>query len=234
MHGGADIKTRIMSFLQKVLPTRAHYLRKELSSCRTVLDLGCGSSSPLQYCNVRYSLGVDTHIPYLVASKQRAIHSEYVAGDITKIEFTPKSFDAVIAFAVLEHLSKKDGWSLLRKAERWARIKVIVDTPNGYLEQTAYNNNPLQEHRSGWTPSELRQRGFDVYGCQGLKVLRGMGGIPKLKPRLLWEAILYLTQPIIYHFPNLAFGIFAVKQVDEIEEQEPPFTEMRDARGDLR
>ncbi len=61
-----------------------------------------------------------------------------------------------------------------------------------------------------------------------------MGGIPKLKPRLLWEAILYLTQPIIYHFPNLAFGIFAVKQVDEIEEQEPPFTEMRDARGDLR
>ena len=53
-------------------------LSKELKDCETCLDLGCGPSSPLQYCkNIKYSIGVETFSPYLKESKRKKIHTEY-------------------------------------------------------------------------------------------------------------------------------------------------------------
>jgi SAM-dependent methyltransferase len=210
----ANVKNRLMPVLQKVLPTRSHYLRKQIFSHETVLDLGCGCSSPLQYCSFYHSTGVDAHVPYLTASKQNAIHNEYITGDIRNIEFQPKSFDVVIAFAVLEHLPKEEGYEMIKKMEKWARKKVIINTPNGYVEQEEYDNNIFQEHHSGWTADDFKQLGFDVYGCGGLKSLRGMGGIPKLRPHVFMEVLQHLIQPLVHHSPNLTFDLFAVKRVD--------------------
>jgi len=98
---------------------------------------------------------------------------------------------------------------------RRARKKVVVTTPNGYLEQDTYDENPLQEHRSGWSVQDLRKLGFNVFGISGWKGLRGYKGSVKYKPAFLWARISDLTQKITYHYPKLAFRLLAVKRVDD-------------------
>jgi GT2 family glycosyltransferase len=190
------------------------YLKKELSDCNTILDLGCGYNSSIQYCNVPFSVGVELFEPYLQESKKKGIHDEYIKADITKIEFKPKSFDAILCSEVFEHLTKEDGHELIKKMEKWAKKKIIITTPNEYLWQDGYDNNPLQEHKSGWGVEELEKLGFKVYGINGWKKLRGYKGSVKYKPIRLWIVISDLTQKITYQYPKLAFQLFAIKKIN--------------------
>jgi len=206
-------------FYRKFFPDLVKYLRKELFNCDTVLDLGCGYNSPIQHLNVPFSVGVEKFEPYLKESKEKGIHNQYIKADITKIEFRPKSFDAVLCIEVLEHLTKEAGYQLIKKMEKWAKKKIIVTTPNGYLWQDGYDNNPLQEHKSDWSVKELEKLGFKVSGINGWKKLKGYKGTIKYKPTLFWTIISDLTQKITYHFPNLAFQLFAVKQIRKIKNE---------------
>jgi len=189
-------------------------LKKELKGCDTVLDLGCGYSSPLQYCDIPFSVGVEFFETYLQTSKKKSIHNQYVRADIRKIEFKPKSFDTVVASDILEHLTKQEGHRLIKKMKKWAIKKIIIFTPNGYLWQDGYDNNPLQEHKSGWSVKELRELGFEVVGINGWKKLRGYRSLIKYRPFRLWSVISDLTQKITYHYPKLAFELFAVKKIE--------------------
>jgi len=157
----------------KFFPSWAKLLKKEISNYETVLDLGCGRNSPIQYCDVPFSVGVELFEPYLQESKKKEIHTQYIKGDITKIEFKSKSFDAILCSKVLEHLTKEEGYALIKKMEKWARKKITIIMPNGYIRQDTYDNNPLQEHKSGWCVEELEDLGFKVYGMSGWKKLRG-------------------------------------------------------------
>ena len=200
-------------FYKNFSPCLAEYLRKELSNCNTVLDLGCGRDSLIQYCNIPFSVGVEKFEPHLEESKKKGIHNQYKRADILEIEFKPKSFDAVIALDVLEHLKKEEGYKLIKKMENWAEEKVIVFTPNGYIWQDDYDNNPFQKHKSGWTVEELKKGGFKVFGINGWKKLRGYKATVKYKPILFWTIILDLTSKITWHLPGLAFQLFAIKRI---------------------
>lgn len=200
----------------QIFPSWVKYLKKELSDCGTVLDLGCGSDSPIQYCNVPFSVAVECFEPYMVESKKKGIHNEYIEEDVRRIEFEPHSFDAVICLEVIEHLSKEDGHELIRKMETWAKKKILITTPNGYLWQDGYDSNVLQEHKSGWTVDELQMLGFKVRGIDGWKKFSGYRG------RLIYEShVLYklrdLSQKITYIFPKSAFRLFAIKQIGQVK-----------------
>ena len=199
---------------RRIFFSRVHYLKKELPDCYSALDLGCGSDSLIQHCNISFSVGVDMFEPYIEKSKKRRIHNQYIKADIRKVEFKPKSFDAVIALEFLEHLTKEEGYALIKKMEKWAKKKIIISTPNGYVYQNACDKNPFQEHKSGWTVDELKNLGFKIHGVNGLKNLRGQGGSMKYKPTFLWERISDLTQKITYYHPRIAFQLLAVKELD--------------------
>lgn len=205
----------LLPVYRRLFPSWVEDLRKGLANCDTVLDLGCGYNSPLQHCGVPFSVGVELFEPYLKESKKKGIHSQYIKADIRKVEFVPKSFDAAIAIEVLAHLTRQEGNELLKKMERWARKKVMITTPNGYLWQNGYHGNPLQQHKPGWSSVELKELGFKVYGMNGWRRLRGYKEAVKYKPAFLWARISDLTQKITYHYPNLAFQLFAVKQIEE-------------------
>ena len=190
-------------------------LKKKLYDCNTVLELGCGYNSPIQYCNVHFSVGVELFEPYLQESKKKAIHKQYIKADIRKIEFKPKSFDTVVALDVLEHLTTEEGLMLIKKMEKWSRKKIIIFTPNGYVWQDDYDNNPLQEHKSGWSAKELEKLGFKVFGINGWKKLRGYKASIKYKPTIIWGVISNLTQKVTYRHPKFAFQLFAVKQTGD-------------------
>jgi len=198
---------------REIFPKAINYIKRELESCETVLDLGCGRNSSLQHCSVPYSLGVEIFKHYLEESRRKGIHTEYVKADVRKIEFKPCSFDAILALDVLEHLTKEEGLILIKKMENWARKKIIIFTPNEYLWQNGYDNNPYQEHKSGWGVRDLEKFGFEVFGIIGWKKLRGSQASMKYKPTFLWGIFSDLTQIVTHHHPELAFQLLAIKQV---------------------
>ena len=215
-------------FISRLFHTSVYCLKRELKDCNSVLDLGCGPDSPLKNCDARYSVGVDVFEPYVKASKDKRIHDEYIISDIRNLNFKLNSFDAVILIEVLEHLTKQDGEVPLHKAESWARKKVIVSSPNGYLPQFDINGNPFSRHRSGWEIREIRGRGYNAYGMAGWKPLRKENISEKMedenaifstirfRPKLFWLMISELTQIITYYFPKAAFEVFYVKNLEEI------------------
>jgi SAM-dependent methyltransferase len=187
-------------------------LKKELLGCSSVLDVGCGPNSRIQIADVPFSVGVDLFEPYIQKSKEKKIHNKYIKADIREVEFKPDSFDAVICIDVLEHLTKEEGTELIKKMENWAKKKIIVFTPKGYRPQEQYDDNLLQEHKSGWSRYELEEFGFKVYGV-GWKVLLGPKGEFKYKPEKLWNIFSDLTLLLPYHFPILSFHMLAVKMI---------------------
>jgi SAM-dependent methyltransferase len=214
------------NFLGAVIHTLDYCLQRELSDCESVLDLGCGPSSPLQHCrNVKYSLGVEAFSPYLEESKKKKIHTEYSDKKIEDLDFPENSFDAVIMIEVLEHLPEEAGLEILKKAEKWAKKKVVVSSPNGFVAQKAVDGNELQKHLSGWDCEKMKKLGFVSNGLAGLKFLRQevqndtmgddlMTSI-KFKPKFFWFGIATLSQILVYYIPFLAFELFSVKNVEK-------------------
>lgn len=213
-------------FFGRLFHTIVYCLQKELSDCETVLDLGCGPDSPLKYCKkVKYSVGVEAYSPYLNQSKKRKIHTKYINKKIEQVHFAEKAFDAVIMIEVLEHLSEKTAFFVLKKAEKWAKKKIVISSPNGFLAQKAVDNNLLQKHLSGWDYQKMKKFGFLSRGLAGLKWLRTevqnetMGDdlttSIKFKPKIFWFIIATLSQLLTYYFPPMAFELFSVKLIDE-------------------
>ncbi|MFA5374637.1 MAG: glycosyltransferase [Dehalococcoidia bacterium] len=210
-----SIKKNLQPLYRRLFPALSTLLKNAVANCDMVLDLGCGYSSLLQYCNVPFSVGVELFEPYLEESSKKGIHSQYIRADVREIEFVSKSFDAVIAMDVLEHLTKEEGAILLAKMEQWCRKKVVISTPNGYIWQDDCNNNPLEQHKSGWSTKEFRELGFKVYGVAGWKQLRGYRAEIKYTPVFLFRIISDLTQKITYRFPQLAFQLLVIKTIED-------------------
>jgi len=195
---------------QKSFP---YLLEKGLKDCHSILELGCGKSSPLQTLSgLHYKVGVDLYEPYLAESKKAKIHDQYIMADIRKINFKENSFDAVVLLDVLEHLTKEEGVSLIGKMEKWAKKRMILFTPNGYVRQAEYDQNKLHLHKSGWNADELNNLGFRIYGINGWKPLRGERARIRFHPELLWAIISGLTQRFTYKHPKYAFQLFCVKE----------------------
>ncbi|MBD3366175.1 methyltransferase domain-containing protein [candidate division WWE3 bacterium] len=213
------------AFLERIFKTHLYLLKRELAEMNSVLDLGCGPNSPLQNCpGIQYSLGVDAFSPYLERSREKNIHNDYLLQNIKDLKFDENSFEAVLLLDVLEHLPKEEGLAMLGKAQRWAKNKVIVSTPNGFIKQPSVDKNPLQKHLSGWTVKDFKNLGFSVRGLAGLRFLRKAKEegdsmdddilvSMKYKPRLFWFFIAVLSQTITYFWPKKAFGLFCVKDL---------------------
>ena len=210
-------------FFESIFPTHVSVLKKELKDCQSVLDLGCGPDSPLQYCtNIKHSIGVAAFQPDLDVSKKKGIHSEYINKNIGELELEENSFDAVILMEVIEHMEENVGLEVLKKIEFWARKKGIISTPNGFFPQKIVDKNPMQVHLSGWETKKMKSLGFSkILGLAGLKYLRAeidhdsmdaeLFISMKYKPKFFWFIIATLSQMFTYHFPNFAFGLFCVK-----------------------
>lgn len=188
-----------------------YLLLRDLMDCESVLDLGCGRHSmvPIVGGHIR-TVGVEGFKPHYELALEKKRHSEYIFHDITTIDFPDRSFDAVVLLDVLEHLGKEEGARMIEKMQRWAKKKVIVFTPNGYLPQDEYDENPLMAHRSGWTSDEFEARGFRVRGVRGFKALRSTTGHEVIESRWI-DRVKDLTQVITYHFPKSAFQLYCVK-----------------------
>lgn len=188
-----------------------------MGQCDSVLDVGCGTDSPVGRLTARLgrTVGVDGHAPSVEASRRRGMHSDYLVAGVLEIgeHFAERSFDCVVASDLIEHLEKADALRLLGLMERIARKKVIVFTPNGFLLQGEYGDNPFQRHRSGWGVEEMQALGYRVSGINGWRPLRGELARVAWRPRPFWKAVSFLSRPLTARFPRHAFQLLCVKDL---------------------
>jgi SAM-dependent methyltransferase len=185
------------------------------TGCASLLDVGCGSNSPVRRLTaaIPRRTGVDAFAPALEASLAAGIHTDVRQMDILTIgeQFAPRSYDCVLASDVIEHLEKPDGLRLIAAMERIAARKVVIFTPNGFLPQAPYENNPWQAHRSGWDPDEMRALGYEPRGVNGWKGFFGERGRLTWRPRTVWKFVAIASRGWTATRPHLAFQLLCVK-----------------------
>ena len=215
-----NIKNLIEKIYYQYFPNYIKELAKALSDCQSVIDLGCGSNSPIKivkklFPHKFYSLGIDIHQPSLIESKKQKIHDRYYQMDVMDIgkHFGNKSFDCVLASDLSEHLKKSDGLKLIKLMEKIAAKKIIILTPNGFLAQKNAYGNPWQTHRSGYQIKEMQNLGFEVFGINGWKKLKGVRYYVTLRPKYFWLFIATCSQPFVRLNPQKAFSLFCIKNI---------------------
>src|SRR5260221_4666297 len=91
---------------------------------KTILDIGCGTGVPMEILNSDgkfIATGVDVYKPYLQQCRQKGIYKKVVEMDVRKLTFKSKSFDTVICFHLIEHLTRQEGKALVKKMEAIAK-----------------------------------------------------------------------------------------------------------------
>lgn len=213
------LKKIVKKSFRFVIPSTSDEIKKllvrELLAKETVLDLGCGLRSPLH--NLKgdsrfsklHSIGVDIFSPYLLENaNNNPIHSEYVNKDIFEISYPDKSIDVTLMFDVIEHFEKDKFLEFLPKLEKMTK-KIIIITPNGFVEQGEYDGNEHQKHLSGWTVAEMTNLGFKCYGLSGLKFIQDSG----IRPIWLKIILCDISQIFLKRFPRQSFHIVAIKNI---------------------
>ena len=210
----------IVSRISRVIPTTYYgILNKEFRGNFTILDVACGPGIPMYTLNrhKKYQVtGVDLFEEYLNIVKNYGVYHAVVQSDIRKMPFQDGSFDAVNALHIIEHLEKEEGVKFMAELERIARRKVIIATPVGFLKQGGYDNNDLQEHKSGWEPEEFEKMGYRVIG-QCWKPLNGNNTISRLCNSLKLFGIFRdifsaIIQPFISKYPSRCYQMICIKE----------------------
>lgn len=194
-------------------------IRYHLGNAKSILDVGCGDGSLMIKVNrdKKYDItGVDLYKPYLKLAKRSGVYKNVISSDIRKIKFKDKSFDAVLASQVIEHLTKKDALKLIKKMEKIARHKIILATPNGFVKYDPFeiiDDNKLQEHKSGWEIKEMKKMGYEVFGQGSGFIYRPSGLLYKFRGlKDILVIFSYILSPISYFFPITSTSITAVKK----------------------
>lgn len=198
-----------------------HYvglLARELKGCRDALDLGCGAEPFLGECDsIENVIGVDGSYNSCRSARRANKYGSVVQAVLPDLPFKERSVDAVTLLQVVEHLPKDVASDLILKAERLARRKIIITTPNGFVRQEVYDENPFQEHLSGWSIEDLQQRGYTVWGMEGPKAARRKESAEVLSPQRLLSVLISfgICEAYFQNRPQHAFQLLAVKTVGE-------------------
>jgi hypothetical protein len=188
-------------------------LKRELRSCYSFVELGCGVKSPAVDCtrNV-FAVGIDAHLPSLLANKKNGYFKDYVLADLNHLPLKNDSFECVAAFDVIEHLTKHQAKMLIENMEKISKKKIIILTPNGFNPKFHLeDDSPLQIHRSGWTMDELSNRGYVVFGIDGARGLRGEQALATIKPQIVGSFLARLSDPFVFRCPSTAFALLCIK-----------------------
>ena len=132
--------------------------------------------------------------------------------------FEDDSFHVVIAFDVIEHLPKDQGYLLIYEMERLSSQLAFVFTPNGWVWQPPSANNPFNAHIAGWQPKEFQKRGgWTVSGHHGPKWAFGPYGIAlrAFTHNFIGVVALELLALLVSRLPSRAYAFLAISQEEK-------------------
>jgi hypothetical protein len=196
-------------------------LKRELRDCQSFVELGCGVKSPAVECvkNI-FAVGIDAHLPSLVANKKSGYFKDYVLADLNHLPLKKNSFDCVAAFDVVEHLTKHRAKLLIENMEKISKKKIVLLTPNGFNPKCHLeDDSSLQIHRCGWTMDEISKRGYVVFGIDGARRLRSEQASATIKPQIVGSFLARLSDPFVFRCPSTAFALLCIKNKTQTQIQ---------------
>lgn len=190
--------------------------------CKSAVDIGCGDRSFISRFRPRIkTVGLDAFEGAIERSKQLDLHDGYILANVIETPLERllemnggERFDIVVLSDVIEHLPKAMGLDLLQKCEALTSKFIILQTPNGFVEQGPEFGNIYQRHLSGWFPHDFAGLGYTVAGCYGTKFFHGYGGHFKwhFPGVMLADFFLGILLRLERH-PERAFNLAAWKDV---------------------
>jgi SAM-dependent methyltransferase len=161
----ADLSNRIGDAAERFVPGQgrgelmeAQHLARYwwvsgLAEGRRVLDAGCGvgyGSAMLATAGAAGVVGMDIAADAVAAAAEANPEFEFVAGDVHALPFADASFDLVVCFEVIEHVTEQD--AVIAELAR-------VLAPEGVLAISSPNRGVYPEgnphHLHEYTPDEL-------------------------------------------------------------------------------
>jgi 2-polyprenyl-3-methyl-5-hydroxy-6-metoxy-1,4-benzoquinol methylase len=193
------------------------------SSTRSVLDVGCGNGLQMKLIRCRFpkieGVGIDIYDGAVKECRTQGTYKKVILEDIRNMSFKDKSFDVVVCFQVIEHLTEKQAIKLLDRMEKIARKQIIISTPFGQSPYHTEDDNMHQTHKSFFYPAFFGKRGYKTIRMGG-KIAYGTGEgglIHKIKIPILHELI-FLIEPFLtpYYLLNqskASYYFFAFKKL---------------------
>jgi len=83
------------------------------------------------------------------------VYDRVFYGDIRELAGDLSLYDVVLLVDVLEHLTKEDGYQLIKRILTHTLKALIISTPLNVLPQGRYLGNLYESHRSRWTAVDL-------------------------------------------------------------------------------
>lgn len=198
-------------------------LKKIAGNPKTVLDVGCGDGEIMSIIGDKKwkVTGIDIYPDSLKQAKATGMYKELIKGDLIKecekLIRQKKKYDLVFCSQVIEHITKKDGKTLLDLADKLAKKKIYFGTPLGFMHQPHIfiKGNPHQHHKSGWELEDFKNKGYIVHGV-GFRPIWSESGLARTNNKffeLILTIVGYLSSPFVYYFPQTAAGILATKEL---------------------
>lgn len=219
-----------LTLIHQDLESRAPYLRSVIRRWFPgdftvgVLDLGCGYGALLYflkeagYCNLK---GIDCSSEQVAVAKKLGL--DFVQqGAVTDALRMSKDgeWDILIAFDVIEHLSKGEVLTFVDEAKRVLKTggRLLIHVPNGeaIFSGTVYFGD--LSHETGFTRRSLKQL-MSVGGFSQVHVIEDVPtihGIISLLRYVLWKIIrtafrlIYIVETGDKHDPVLSQNLLAV------------------------
>jgi SAM-dependent methyltransferase len=129
-------------------PTRRRWLQRALDAIPAgsdVLDLGCGAGVPMTraLADGRRVTGVDLSARQVELARVNVPTATFVQADMTTLELSASSLDAVVAFYSLTHVPREDLPALLERIRGWLR-------PGGVLVATMGAQDAPDDVEDDW------------------------------------------------------------------------------------
>lgn len=195
-------------------------VERELDGADSVLDVGCGTSSPLTEIHRGfYSIGLDIFKPSLLTLNKSKFYDDLVLADARQLPFRNKVFDVVLSLDVIEHLSRQDGYGFITQISKVAKNKVVLTAPSGFLPQGSLGNNRHQKHLSGWTKDDFKTLGLSVAGYGGSNIIKKVTAAISRRGNMGSNSrVGVLANLIISILSDMTrYHLFCVKRLDKIE-----------------
>ena len=100
--------------------------------------------------------GVEVCSDY-ITPLQRYLYDEIFIGLAEEVVPKLGQYDLIFLGDVIEHFEKSQGQKLLDILFEISRIGVLIVTPIGEYQQSGSEQNTYEEHKSVWSPADLRR-----------------------------------------------------------------------------
>ncbi len=154
-------------FGRRLMDQEAEYIRKELQSCKRILDVGCGIGSIEQRLPEFNITGIDSSDEMLQEARKGS-DKEFIRGDAGNLPFEENSFDGIFYLTSIEFLP--DYKKALEEASRVLKdrgkfLAMILNPDSHYFKnhtnkKDSYFNRV--KHRNPGEIKELASRYFTV------------------------------------------------------------------------